>query len=65
MIIEKELGIREKVKEYIMNNFYLEEVTLADCPIMPGGIYLTDMNNDIILFYYDIDKDKVVWTFKK
>lgn len=55
---------KDKVIDYINNNFDISAFTIVDAPLVPGGVILTDKNGDKILLYWDILKQKVVYEFQ-
>ncbi len=56
---------KQSVKRWLADTFKLNDITLEDFPLMPGGTILRDRNGGEMLVYLDILTDTVKWTFPK
>lgn len=52
-----------QVDQFISDNFNIENFNVSDFKLLPGGKVLTDKNNETILIFYDLQKEKVVFEF--
>ncbi|NLC31499.1 MAG: hypothetical protein GX765_05625 [Candidatus Moranbacteria bacterium] len=52
---------RIHVYNYIAKYFNLDEVNLREFSVFPGGIIVEDRIGGFMLFYWDIEKQKVVF----
>lgn len=52
---------RIEVMEFLKRNFNLDEVTLQQYDLYPGGVILTDKNNGKLLFYHDLISNQIKW----
>lgn len=55
--------MKQKVLQWINDNFYMSLITLEDYPLFPGGTIITDRNNEKMLVYYDIIDSIVKYEF--
>jgi hypothetical protein len=56
---------RDKVLEFLKDNFEIDKFVLEDCNFMPGGIFIKDKEGKTMLFFYDFMKDKVEYWFEE
>lgn len=55
---------RRIVLDFLKVNFTnIKNMQLENFKMAPGGIIVTDKNNDTILFWYDIEQNKVKWEY--
>lgn len=54
---------KEKVWQWIEQNFVLSSVSLVDCPLLPGGCRVIDRTGDEMLVFYDIMTNKIKYIF--
>lgn len=53
--------VRSIVREYISKHFKLDHFKVTEFPLLPGGIMLEDKTGAKMVWYYDIDREKVVY----
>lgn len=54
---------RRHVQEWLEENFELSEFEIQEMPIVPGGVIITDKDNESMLVYWDILAQKIVFEF--
>ncbi len=49
-----------EVEKFISDNFHAESVTVEPFPMFPQGKTVTDRNGDMMIVYFDIDRQTVI-----
>lgn len=54
---------KKMVENFIAENFEIDKFTVTDFKLLPAGKVLTDKNNEMILIFFDIQTEKVVFEY--
>lgn len=55
---------RQRVLQWVQDNFNISEITTEACNLMPGGIVVRDRTGDSLLAYLDVLTDQVEFHVK-